>query len=81
MVSRCGCHGSQRVPLVDDDGEDAGDALGPYHVEGEHSQSAIVCRLSSILCAVDEELLDNGHPRRTFLPDSILIVISLCASL
>ena len=37
MLSPCAC-GSQRVQLADDDAEDAGATLAPYHVEGERDQ-------------------------------------------
>ena len=44
-LSKCAC-GSQRVPLADIDAEDAGDALSPYHGEGECDQSTVVLRPS-----------------------------------
>ena len=34
--------GCQRVPLADDDAEDAGDALQRHRIEGEHGQSTVV---------------------------------------
>ena len=52
MLSRYGC-GCQRVRLVDDDSEDAGDALALYR--------GAVSPPSSVVSAVDEELLDIGH--------------------
>ena len=54
MLSPCAC-GSQRVQLADDDAEDTGDVLGPYHVEGERGQSAVVR-------TIDEELPIYGVP-------------------
>ena len=51
MLSRCGC-GSQRA---DDDGEDADNALGPYHAQCEHGEFSVVR-------AIDEELPVHGFP-------------------
>ena len=66
MLSRCGC-GSQRVPLADDDGEDAGNALGPYDAQCERGEFAVGR-------AVDEELPVHGIPEICDQPDFALVV-------
>ena len=54
MLSPCAC-GSQRVQLADDDGEDAGNALGPYDARCERGEFSVVR-------AIDEELPVHGVP-------------------
>ena len=70
-----------RIPLADDDAEDAGAALRPYGVEGERGQSAVLRPPSSARSTKSFETLALRSLRSAtdVPPDSTIVVVSLGA--